>query len=175
MGNEPLFIFPNERGFNMNLNQLRVFYYTAKYGSISKAADALYVSQPAVTKQIKEFQRYFNIIFFNKFGKKVVLTDAGKFLYRIAEKIFEMENQAEELIRDIQQLKSGSIHISTVESFGAYYIPYIAGLYRKSYPGIYISTYIQSVEEVMKNTIKLNCDIGFVSYANEDKKLISEE
>jgi len=159
----------------MNLHQLKVFYYTAKYGSISKAADVLYVSQPAVTKQIKEFQRYFNIKFFNKFGKKVVLTDAGKSLYRIAETIFDMENQAEELIRDYQQLKSGNIHISTVESFGAYYLPYIAGLYKKSYPEIHISTYIQSVEEVMKNTLKLNCDIGFVSFVNIDKNLISEE
>lgn len=159
----------------MNLNQLKVFYYTAKFGSISKAADELCVTQPAVTKQIKKFQTYYNITFFNKFGRKVVLTDAGKSLYRIAERIFEIENQAEELIRDFQQLKSGNIHILTVESFGAYYLPYIAGLFNKSYPKIHISTYILSVEEVIKNTLKFNCDIGFVSFINQCDNLVAEE
>lgn len=159
----------------MNLHQLKFFYYTAKFGSISKAADLLCVTQPAITKQIKEFQKYYNIVFLNKFGRKLVLTDAGKSLFRIAENIFEMESQAEELIRDFQQLKSGNIQIFTVESFGAYYLPYIAGLFNKSYPKIHISTYILSVEEVIKNALKFNCDIGFVSFVKQYDNLVAEE
>jgi len=159
----------------MNLHQLRVFYYIAKYGSISKAADILCITQPAVTNQIKEFQKYYNIVFINKFGRKLVLTEAGKSLYRIAERIFDAENQAEELIRDLQQLKSGNIHILTVESFGAYYLPSIAGLFNKAYPKIPISTFILPAEEVIKNTLKFNCDIGFVSFDRKYDNLVSEK
>jgi len=104
-----------------------------------------------------------------------VLTDAGKSLYRIAERIFDAENQAEELIHDLQQLKSGNIHISTVESFGAYYLPSIAGLFSKSYPKIHISTFILPAEEVIKNTLKFNCDIGFVSFVKQYDNLVSEK
>ena len=75
----------------MNLYQLKVFYYTLKYGSVSKAANHLFITQPAVTKQLQRFQKHYNIQFLNKAGKMLVPTDAGKELYSLAEKLFEIE------------------------------------------------------------------------------------
>jgi len=159
----------------MNLYQLKVFYFASKYESLSKAADKLCITQPAITKQIQQLHNYYGIKFLNRFGKRMVLTDAGRALYSTAEKIFDMENQAEESIRDFQQLKSGHIKIFSSESFGAYYLPSIIIPFNKIYPNIMVSVNIFPVEEVINNTIKLNCDIGFVSYAKQDPKLVVKE
>ena len=57
----------------MNLNQLRVFYFAVKFGSFSAAAEALFITQPAVTKQIQHLQAAYGVKLLNRFGKKMVL------------------------------------------------------------------------------------------------------
>lgn len=159
----------------MNLNQLKLFYFTAKYGNLSAAAEALYITQPAVTKGIQRLQEYYGIKFVNRFGKKLALTDAGEVLYGIAQKIFELETQAEESLRDFQQRKRGHIRIHASESFGAYYLPSIIGPFVKLYPHIRVSVNILPTEQVVDNTVNLNNDLGFISYPIEHKKLIVKE
>ena len=68
----------------MNLNQLKIFYLAAKYGSLSAAAEG-FIIQPAVTKGIQRLQEHYEIKLFNRFGRKMALTDAGEVLYGIAE------------------------------------------------------------------------------------------
>ena len=158
----------------MNLYQLKVFYYAAKYESLSRAAEKLYITQPAVTKQIQQLQNNYGIKLLNRFGKKMVLTDAGRNLFSIAENILELETRAEESIRDYQQLKSGNINIMSSETFGAYYLPFILIDYIKLNPNIKIAANILPVEEVHENVLSLKCDIGFVSYVIEDPRIVSK-
>ncbi|RKX91371.1 MAG: hypothetical protein DRP84_11715 [Spirochaetes bacterium] len=158
----------------MNLYQLKVFYYAAKYESLSRAAEKLYITQPAVTKQIQQLQNNYGIKLLNRFGKKMVLTDAGRNLFSIAENILELETRAEESIRDYQQLKSGNINIISSETFGAYYLPFILIDYIKLNPNIKIATNILPVEEVHENVLSLKCDVGFVSYVIEDPRIVSK-
>jgi len=159
----------------VNLNQLRIFYMTAKHGSLSLAAEKLFITQPAVTKGIQRLQEYYEIKFVNRFGKKMVLTDAGEALYSIAEKIFEMENQAEESIQDFQQHKKGHIRIHASESFGCYYLPHIMVPFHKASPNIRLSVNILPTHMVVENTAGLNNDIGFISYPIENDKIEIKE
>ncbi|MBN2568423.1 MAG: LysR family transcriptional regulator [Deltaproteobacteria bacterium] len=159
----------------MNINQLKIFYYTAKYGSLSIAADALYITQPAVSKGIQRLEEYYEIKFFNRAGKKLVLTDAGAALYDMAEKLFEVESQAEEIIRDFQQRKRGNLRIHASETFGAYYLPSIIREFKKNNPEIQVSVNILPTELVVEKTATLNNDVGFISYPVEHKKIITRE
>jgi DNA-binding transcriptional LysR family regulator len=159
----------------MNLNQLKIFYQAAKHGSLSAAAQQLCITQPAVTKGIQRIQEFYDIKFVNYIGKKLVLTDAGEVLYEIAEKIFEMENQAEESIRDFQQRKRGHIRILSSESFGDYYLPRIIINFSKAHPLMRISANILPTEQVVENTAALKNDLGFISYPVDHKKLIVRE
>lgn len=159
----------------MNLNQLRIFYFAAKYGSFSAAAEALFVTQPAVTKQIQQLQAAHGVKLLNRFGKKMVLTDAGEALYSFADKIFQIESQAEENLRDFQQRKSGRLRIHASESFGAYYLPFIINPFRKKYPKIHIAVNIFTNEQIVENTIRLENDLGFISSSLEHKKLVVHE
>ena len=156
----------------MNFNQLKTFYFAVKCGSYSAAAEALYITQPAVTKQVQQLEATYGIKFLNRFGKKMVPTDAGEVLYDFADKIFQVESQAEESLRDFQQRKSGRLRIHASESFGAYYLPFIINIFKKKYPNIHISLNIFPNQEVIENTIKLENDLGFISYPFEHKKLV---
>ena len=159
----------------MNINLLRIFYYATKLGSISAAADALCVTQPAATKGLQRLQEYYELKFVNLFGRKLVLTDAGEVLYGIAEKIFETERQAEEVIRDFQERKKGHIRVFSSESFGAYYLPHIMIPYSKECSQVHVCSNLLPTDLVVEAVAALNCDLGFISYPVEHKKLIVRE
>ena len=159
----------------MNLGQLKIFYLASKRGSLSKAAEELNVTQPAVTKGIQRLQEYYEIKLFNRFGKKLVLTDAGNALYKIAEKIFDLEIHAEDTIREFLQQKQGHIRIDASESFGAYYLPSIVNQVSKVHPNVRISANILPSGLVVENVANLNNDIGFISFPIENEKVICRE
>jgi len=159
----------------MNLNQLKIFYMAAKHGSLSAAAGALYITQPAVTKGIQRLQEHYEIKLFNRFGKKMALTDAGEVLYSIAESIFDMENQAEESLRDFQQRKKGFLRILSSESFGSYYLPFIINRFIQANPKIKISVDLLPTDLIVEKTAALANDIGFISYPVPHKKLYMRE
>jgi DNA-binding transcriptional LysR family regulator len=159
----------------MNLNQLKIFYLAAKKGNLSVAARELFITQPAVTKGIQRLQEFYDMKFVDHIGKKLLLTDAGEVLFEIAEKIFELESQAEESIRDFQQRKRGHIRILSSESFGDYYLPQVIILFSKAYPLVRITMDILPTEQVVENTVTLNDDLGFISYPVQHKKLLVKE
>ncbi len=155
----------------MNLNQLKIFYTAVKNGNLSLAAKELFITQPAVTKGIQRLQDFYDMKFVDHVGKKLVLTDAGEVLYEISEKIFELENQAEESIRDFQQRKRGHIRILSSESFGDYYLPRIIIPFSQAYPMVRITMNILPTEQVVSHTATLENDLGFISYPVQHQKL----
>ena len=159
----------------MNFNQLKIFYIAAKKRNLRVAAEALFITQPAVTKGIQRLQEFYDMRFFDHIGKKLVLTDAGEVLYEIAEKIFELESKAEESIRDFQERKRGRIRILSSESFGDYYLPCIIIPFSKAYPLVRITMNILPTEQVVEHTATPNNDLGFISYPVEHKKLLIKE
>lgn len=159
----------------MNLNQLKIFYSAVKAGNLSVAAEELFITQPAVTKGIQRLQEFYELKFIDYVGKKLVLTDAGEVLFKIAEKIFDMETHAEESIRDFQQRKRGHIRILSSESFGDYYLPEVIIPFCKAFPLVRVSMNILPTELVVENTASLKCDIGFISYPVDHEKLVVRE
>jgi LysR family transcriptional regulator, transcriptional activator of the cysJI operon len=159
----------------MNLNQLKIFYSAVKAGNLSVAAEDLFITQPAVTKGIQRLQEYYELKFIDYVGKKLVLTDAGEALFKIAEKIFDMETHAEESIRDFQQRKRGRIRILSSESFGDYYLPEVIIPFCKTYPLVQVSMNILPTDLVVENTASLKCDVGFISYPVDHEKLVVKE
>jgi len=159
----------------MNLNQLKLFYLAIKRKSLSNAAAELNITQPAVTKGIQRLQEYYEIKFVERFGKKLVLTKAGKELYRIADKIFNMEKLAEESIRSFQLDEGGQLRVHTSESFGAYYLPALINHFKALNPAVRVKVDILTTDTVVENTVGLQNEIGFISYPVEHKKLIITE
>ena len=159
----------------MNLYHLKTFYYIAKYKSYTRAAQELCVTQPAVTRQIQELENTHNLVLFNKIGKKIVLTDAGEALYALAEKIFDLETQVEESIRDFQSQNKGRIDIVSCETFAAYYLPSLLELFYSKFPDIFLSVMTKLDGKVIESTANLDSDIGFTSRQIPHPKLTTKE
>jgi len=147
----------------------------AKHGNLSTAAEMLNITQPAVTKGIQRFQEYYDVKLVERLGKSLSLTYAGKGLYEIAEKIFEMENTAEEYIQGFQKHIRGQIRIDSSESFGNYYLPSTINQFNQSNPFIQVMVNIISNDEVIKNTAARKNDLGFISHFVENENIVSEE
>ncbi|MBW1774417.1 MAG: LysR family transcriptional regulator, partial [Deltaproteobacteria bacterium] len=91
----------------LNFNQLRIFYHVAKHKNFTRAADDLFISQPAVTAQMKAFEAYCGLKLFKKKGRINWLTDEGNTLYEYAKTIFALEKEIENAIDDMKELKLG--------------------------------------------------------------------
>ena len=99
-----------------NLNYYRVFYTVANTGNISKAADMLFISQPAISKAISKLEDGLHVKLFLRSSKGVTLTDEGQVLYNHIEKAFSNISQGEDEIRHIHELGIGQLKIGVSTS-----------------------------------------------------------
>ena len=120
----------------INLNQLRVFYEAARAGSFTIAARNLFITQPAVTAQVKTFENQCNLRFFKKKGRRLHLTDEGKSLYEYARKIFEFEKEVENVLEEMRKLKRGILRLGTSKAYARYFMPFLISRFREAYPSI---------------------------------------
>lgn len=159
----------------MNLNQLKLFYLTARYKSPSAAAEFLNISQPAVTTGIHRLEDHYDVKLFQRDGKTMALTEAGEALFKLAQKVFEIEQLAEDCIRNFQVRNEKRIQIHASETFGAYYLPALINRFNGLYPDVNISVDIMQTDQVIENTIGIHNDIGFISYPIENDRLLIRE
>jgi LysR family transcriptional regulator, low CO2-responsive transcriptional regulator len=122
----------------LNINQLRAFYHAAKSLSFSAAAEDLFVTQPAVTKQVKLFEEFCNLKLFKRRKSRLYLTDEGKKVLVYASRIFELEKQLEDALSAIQNQKQGSLRIGTTKTYAKYFMPRLLAPFQKSFPGVII-------------------------------------
>lgn len=120
----------------INLNQLRAFYFVAKYSSYTVAAEKLFISQPAVTAQIKLFEQGNDLKLFNKHGRKFILSHIGKTLFEKAETIFNIEAQVESILAQRKGLNQGLLEIGCTKAYAKHIMPSIISTFHKAYPNI---------------------------------------
>ncbi len=159
----------------MNLDNLKSFYYTAKFSSFTKAAGHLDITQPSVTRQVQDLQEKTGLTLINKTGKRFVLTDAGVMIYNLAVDIFETEARIEESIRDYKRQKRGKVVINTINSFSSYYLPDFMPEFLNQFPDIKVSVFAMPNENVVNTTIRMENDFGIVSHKVKNPKIISRE
>jgi len=122
----------------LNFNQLRAFHYAAKYLSFTHAAKRLFVTQPAVTAQIKTLEASCDLKLFKKRGRNVSLTESGKTLYEHTQKVFQYEKELETVIDDMKELKQGVLHIGCTKTYARYFMPSMLSSFHRDYPNIKI-------------------------------------
>jgi len=149
----------------MQLNQLWVFYHVAKRKSFSKAAEALFLSQPSVSNQVKLLEESYGLKLFDRSGRNIELTNPGEILLSYAERIFNLVKEADSVIEEIKDLKTGEIRISASNTLGAYYLPDILDLFRKKHPGIEIRMNVGYTQTVVEDILSFRSDLGLIGRA----------
>ncbi|HOV90802.1 MAG TPA: LysR family transcriptional regulator [Syntrophorhabdaceae bacterium] len=159
----------------MNLNQLRVFYITAKELNFSKAAEKLSISQPAVSLHIKNLEELLKVKLFLKAGKKILLTEPGNMLFDYANKIFELEIQAESALKGLLELKQGSIHIGTTKTYARYLMPKFISKFHSRYPQINITLNEGSSQEMIQSLFSHRNELAIVAHTDYPKTITTIE
>lgn len=124
---------------DVSLRQLQVFHAVAKHRSFSRAARALCVSQPAVSAQVKALESAVKLPLFERSGRVVELTEAGRQLLPYAEQIVGLVEDAMRAVRDLNSLQRGRVAVAASTTAGIYVVPRVLGAFHRAYPGIDLS------------------------------------
>ncbi|SEH08356.1 selenium metabolism-associated LysR family transcriptional regulator [Candidatus Venteria ishoeyi] len=154
--------------------RLQVFYTVARMLSFTKAADALHMTQPAVTFQVRQLEEYFNTRLFDRTHNRISLTNVGERVFEYAEKIFdhyaEMENAVKELTGDV----SGVLVIGASTTIAEYMLPTLLGDFKRKYPKVRIRLKISNTEGIVSMIEDNIIDLGVVEAPVNNKSLVVE-
>lgn len=151
---------------NYTLNQLRIFLKIVQKESITRAAEALFLTQPAVSIQLRNFQDQFDIPLTEIVNKKLYVTDFGREVAAAAEKILEEVYAINYKTAQYKGQLSGRLRISVV-STGKYIIPYLLADFMKDHPGVELVLDVSNRANVMLNLERNEIDFSLVSVLPE--------
>ncbi|MEW6275870.1 MAG: selenium metabolism-associated LysR family transcriptional regulator [Bacillota bacterium] len=145
----------------MNLRQLEVFLRVAELKSFTRAARQLYMSQPAVSFQIRSLEEELGVKLFWRNEKNVLLTEAGRLLYPEVKQMISHFYKIKSGLDDLKGLRTGHLEIGASTIPGEYLLPLLIGDFRKKYPGVLVSLRIGGSGEVEKWLANREIDLGF--------------
>jgi len=146
----------------VNLRQLKIFLTVAKYRHFSKAAQELHITQSAVSMQIKQLEETLGVILFDRLGKTVHLTAAGRILEEQALRILGVEREIYQAIEELKGLERGSVAVGASTTPGIYILPTILGKYRRRYPHVALNYWIAETQQIEQMTLNNQLDFGIV-------------
>ena len=155
----------------INFNQFRVFYYAAKNLNFTAAAGELFITQPAVTAQIKAFEEFCSLKLFKKKGRKIYLTDEGRALYEYAAKIFKFEKEIEAVIDDMRELKRGVLSLGTTKAYARYFMPLMITTFHQNYPQIKIQLNEGSSLDMIHALLDFSIEVAIIAKAEDNSEV----
>lgn len=133
----------------MDIRIMEYYLAVTREGNISAAAEVLHVSQPALSRQIKDLEEELGVTLFERGSRKIKLTDEGMILRRRAEEMVRLLQITESEIGQAHNILSGEVHIGAGESLAFHHLSKIAGDIHKSYPDIRFSITSGDTEDLM--------------------------
>lgn len=151
-----------------NLEYFKVFYYTAKCGSVTGAAEKLSISQPAVSQSLKQLEIGMGVRLFQRSSRGVRLTAEGELLYTYVAKGYEQFRQGVEKVKQMQNLELGEVHIGASDmTLRFFLLPYLEKFHEK-YPDIKVVVSNGPTPETLTLLQNGNIDLGVVSTPFEE-------
>lgn len=144
----------------MNLKQLEAFLWVAELQSFTRAARQLYMSQPAVSFQIKSLEESLGTTLFYRGDKKVELTEVGRLLYHEARQILRHYQKIKEGLDELKGLKRGHLFLGASTIPGEYLLPLLIGRFHRHYPGVEVTLRIAGSGEVIRWVQEREIDLG---------------
>jgi aminoethylphosphonate catabolism LysR family transcriptional regulator len=141
----------------MRYVQLRAFHYVAISGGFSRAAAELFLTQPAISDQVRKLEEQYDVLLFNRHKKQVTLTPEGERLLEITRRLFDSEQQALELLSESRALRAGNLRIV---ADSAHHLLAILARFRSRFPGVKISFSTGNSQTVIGALHRYDADIG---------------
>ncbi|WP_319824295.1 LysR family transcriptional regulator [Thalassovita sp.] len=156
----------------MTLDQLRIFLAVAEREHFTRAATALNLSQSAVSAAIATLEDRHAVRLFDRVGRRVVLTTAGRVFMAEARAVLKRAQQAEQLLSDLAGLKQGQLRLAASQTVASYWLPGVMVAFRTAYPGFDLHLTTGNSAQIIRLVREAEVDLGFVEGEAEDPALI---
>lgn len=151
--------------------RLKVFCNVARSLSFTKAADILHISQPAVSKHVKELEAYFSVRLFRREGNKIFLTEEGEILFQSALQIFDIYNQTEFKLNRLKNKSDGVLRIGASTTMTMYIIPPVLSEFKQRFPQVSLSWINGNSEKIESALLKKEIDLGIIEGRRHSKDI----
>lgn len=155
----------------MNIQVLKTFCLVVETGSINQAAKSLYLSQPAITKQIHQIEAEYGALLFNRKDGRLLLTESGHVLYPFAKSIVQDYNQSKEAVIASVAGYESTLKMGASLTIGEYLLPGLLGKFKKENPDFHLSLYVENTPKVLALLLDDMIDIALVEGIVDDTKL----
>lgn len=154
----------------MTLRHLLIFMTVAEQSSMSAAARALYLSQPTVSQAIHELENHYNGLLFERFGKKLYLTDRGKLLLPQAKELIHSFQHLEEMM--LNQGQSPTLKLGSTITVGTCLTPDLILELRQAFPDLNIYSYVSNTRDIEKKLLRSELDAAVVEGEIQSSDLV---
>ncbi|MBI6628832.1 LysR substrate-binding domain-containing protein [Pontibaca salina] len=155
----------------MTLDQLRIFIAVAEREHVTQAAAALHLTQSAVSAAISALEERHAVALFDRVGRRIVLTDAGRLFLDEARAVLARSEQAERLLGDLAGLKRGRLRLAASQTVANYWLPPLMHQFRLAHPGFALDLTTGNTAEVARMVHAATVDLGFVEGEITDSNL----
>jgi len=158
----------------MSDRRLQVFYSVAKHLSFTKAAEALHMTQPAVTFQVRQLEEQFNTRLFDRTHNRINLTEAGDRVHHYAKQIFELYSRMEGEVRELTGEVSGVVILGASTTIAEYMLPSLLGAFKRKFPDVVIRLRVSNTDGIVTMVEENEIDLGVVEAPVSNKSLVVE-
>jgi DNA-binding transcriptional LysR family regulator len=144
------------------LDQLKILQTISEEGSFKKAAEKLYISQPAVSLQIQNLEKQLNAPIFYRDKRKAYLTETGELLKKYCDRILSLCEETCRALDELQTFQSGALVIGASQTTGTYLMPRLIGIFRHKYPQITVELQVHSTRRISWAVANGQIDLAIV-------------
>lgn len=162
------------RGEWLDLHKLRVFAAVAEPEHYSRAAETLGISQPALSAHVHDLERYLGVALFERAGRGVRLTDAGRLVRGYARQILALAGELTEAVDDLGALRRGQLRLGASTTVGDYLLPAALAAFRQAYPAVQVAVEIANTGRVVDRLRHGEIHLGLIGEPVADPDLVVE-
>src|SRR3990172_1581331 len=157
----------------MNPHRLRTFLAVRRHRNYTRAAEEVFLTQPAVSRQVRQLEEELGVRLFEQIGKSLHLTDAGETLAVEAEKLLGAMERTAEAVRFHRSAERGSVRIGASTTPGFYLLPDLLGRFHRRFPKVALHYTVENSLKIEQKIVRNEIDLGFVGahLSSEDLEL----
>lgn len=152
----------------MNFTQLRAFDMVVREGGFSRAAQALGLTQPALTIQVKALEDAYGVKLLERSGRTVTLTETGTTLFELTRRLFALEDEMQELLTASRELRRGRLMVA---ADGPHIVMGMFARFRERYPGVELSVTLGNTAFVRRQLLERRVDVGILPGIEDEPSL----
>lgn len=156
----------------MNFHQLHIFYTVAERGSFSAAAQALHMSQPAVTMQVQALEEYFGTKLLIRSTKRMELSEAGRTLLPFARRSLELSQETDAAMAAFSNRLQGRLQLGASLTIGEYVLPRLLGPFGREYPDISIMLKVMNTTQILEEIASHQLNFGLIEAPVEHPDMV---